>query len=400
MNTILDPANNSATNQNTADEINEVSTQLAQIKKKHDDSKKMVQAKQNEFDAVKKEIANTEEQEKLAEAPMISNQQRLQELRQAIEETKAKIDEERLTKRTYSHMLHRMEQDYIATKIKSTELEQSLKNKKEVLGLEEEKQRGSKENRLQSKSIFDNLMKNIEKEQRDRQDRIIELQKCIDNKEQSVRRRIERQRKNQEIAETAANESKDSSELKMRHHLYINKLWNNFMRKKMEKEMRASQQIDDAFKQIKTATGVTDVQSMVFRFKQREQTYTQLLTTVSDHEGRVDVLKRDNEELSKRLHDLQIDSGESIGGGADNQDTEIIQMNSDLGNIQVEYAKLQERFKRINIVNDQISKWATRVYTKFGVLTEEHGFQREPTDMPTAFAGMSGLVEKELNVLK
>ena len=175
MNTILDPANNSATNQNTADEINEVSTQLAQIKKKHDDSKKLVQAKQNEFDVVKKEIANTEEQEKLAEAPMLSNKQRLEELRAAIEETKAKIDEERLTKRTYSHMLHRMEQDYIATKIKSTELETSLKNKKEVLALEEEKQRGSKENRLQSKSIFDNLMKNIEKEQRDRQDRIIEL---------------------------------------------------------------------------------------------------------------------------------------------------------------------------------------------------------------------------------
>ena len=68
--------------------------------------------------------------------------------------------------------------------------------------------------------------------------------------------------------------------------------------------MRASQQIDDAFKQIKTATGVTDVQGMVFKFKQREQTYTQLLTTVSDSEARVDVLKRDNEELSKRLHDL------------------------------------------------------------------------------------------------
>ena len=75
----------------------------------------------------------------MAEAPMIGNQARLQELAAAIAETKAKIDEERLTKRTYSHMLHRMECDYIATKIKSTELEQSLKNKKEVLGLEEEK---------------------------------------------------------------------------------------------------------------------------------------------------------------------------------------------------------------------------------------------------------------------
>lgn len=31
------------------------------------------------------------------------------------------------------------------------------------------------------------------------------------------------------------------------------------MRKKMEKEMKNSHQIDEAFKSIKTATGVTDV---------------------------------------------------------------------------------------------------------------------------------------------
>ena len=45
---------------------------------------------------------------------------------------------------------------------------------------------------MQSKNIFDNLMKNIEKEQRDRQERILELQRCIANKEESVKRRIER----------------------------------------------------------------------------------------------------------------------------------------------------------------------------------------------------------------
>ena len=37
-----------------------------------------------------------------------------------------------------------------------------------------------------------------------------------------------------EIAEAAANENKDSSELKMRENLFIQKLWNSFMRKKME----------------------------------------------------------------------------------------------------------------------------------------------------------------------
>jgi len=117
-------------------------------------------------------------------------------------------------------------------------------------------------------------MKNIEKEQKDRQDRIIELQKCIKNKEESVQRRIERQKRNQDIAEAAANENKDASELKMRESLYIQKLWNTFMRKKMDKEMKKSAKIDEAFKTIKTTTGVTDVAEMVSKFLQREIYYT------------------------------------------------------------------------------------------------------------------------------
>lgn len=109
-----------------------------------------------------------------------------------------------------------MKKDFIASKIKCTELDESLKSKRMLLEHEVHLHRKTKEERLQSKVIFDSLMKNIEKEQRDRQERILELNKCITNKEASVNRRIERQRKNQEIAETAASENKDSSELKWR----------------------------------------------------------------------------------------------------------------------------------------------------------------------------------------
>ena len=38
--------------------------------------------------------------------------------------------------------------------------------------------------------------------------------------------------------------------------------------------MKKSQQIDNAFKEIKTETGITDVEAMVKRFLTREQTYT------------------------------------------------------------------------------------------------------------------------------
>lgn len=205
-------------------------------------------------------------------------------------------------------------------------METSVRSKRQVLDIEEGKARTTKEQKLQSKNIFDNLMKNIEKEQRDRQERILELQRCIANKEESVKRRIERQKKNQEIAETAANESKDSTELKMRNYLYINKLWNNFMKRKMHKEMVASNSIDEAFKQIKTHTGVTDVQAMVRRFQQKEENYTTLLATVSSSEARVDALKKENEQLTSMMQDLQIERKDDDEADAklDTNDAEII----------------------------------------------------------------------------
>mmetsp|Transcript_18271 Transcript_18271/g.24399 ORF Transcript_18271/g.24399 Transcript_18271/m.24399 type:complete len:91 (+) Transcript_18271:778-1050(+) len=90
----------------------------------------------------------------------------------------------------------------------------------------------------------------------------------------------------------------------MRNYLYINKLWNNFMKRKMHKEMEASRSIDEAFKQIKTHTGVTDVQAMVRRFQQKEQTYTTLLQTVSTSETKVDDLKKENENLMAKMQEL------------------------------------------------------------------------------------------------
>jgi hypothetical protein len=123
-----------------------------------------------------------------------------------------------------------------------------------------------------------------------------------------VQRRIQRQRKNQEIAEAAANENKDQSELKMRENLFIQILWDRFMKKKMENEMKNSAQIDEAFKAIKTATGVTDVQEMVKRFLTREQTYSALLISVSESDRKMDELKRHNDELRSRVHELKVDS--------------------------------------------------------------------------------------------
>lgn len=50
-----------------------------------------------------------------------------------------------------------------------------------------------------------------------------------------------------------------------------------------------------------------------------------------------------------------------------------------------QYQKLQGKYKKINIVNDQVSGWAKKVYAKFAALTEDPSLQRHPEDMVKVF---------------
>jgi hypothetical protein len=66
---------------------------------------------------------------------------------------------------------------------------------------------------------------------------------------------MDRVRRQSEIAEAAANENKDSNEIKLRENFYVQKIWSQFLKRKMEKEMKSSHLIENAFQRIRTATG-------------------------------------------------------------------------------------------------------------------------------------------------
>ena len=81
-------------------------------------------------------------------------------------------------------------------------------------------------------------MKAIDHEQKKRQERIISLQMSIKNKEEALQKRMDRVRRQSEIAEAAANENKDSNEIKLKENFQVQKLWSQFLKKKMEKEIK------------------------------------------------------------------------------------------------------------------------------------------------------------------
>jgi len=116
---------------------------------------------------------------------------------------------EKMTGMEYEHMIKRMKADLISSQLRSQELKESMKSKNDIVSEESEKQRRAKQERIQAKMKLEQIMMEIEQDQRERQERIGSLQKSIRNKEEAMKRRMERVRRQQEIAEMAANENKD-----------------------------------------------------------------------------------------------------------------------------------------------------------------------------------------------
>jgi len=162
------------------------------------------------------------------------------------------------------------------------------------------------------------------------------------------------------------------------------------MRQKMAREMQASAGIDEAFKKIKTFTGVTDVQELVHKFLTKEQTYSELLVAVADSEARIDKLKAENEHLRVRLHELKIGAEAST-----DENQTIINLEKELERYEKEAALKQEKYYNVKIISDIITGWAWRVVTKIDDnFTDE---KAGDTDIVELFSHISDKVVEALS---
>lgn len=131
----------------------------------------------------------------------------------------------------------------------------------------------------------------------------------------------------------------------------VQKLWSNFLKRKMEKEMKRTYEVEDAFQKIRAATGHTDVQEVVHKFLTREQTYSQLLMAVSENERKIDNLRKENEHWREKLHELQMQSdGEEEKKKAFSP--ELTDLDKRISELRKHLEKIQEINKKVQMTND------------------------------------------------
>lgn len=80
---------------------------------------------------------------------------------------------------------------------------------------------------------------------------------------------------------------------------------------------------------------------------------------VAENERKMDMLKKENEECTESLHQIQIDSVDIA-----KQNPEIAVLDDEILSLNKELSVAQDDAKKCEIVSDQVYGWAKRVLEK------------------------------------
>lgn len=69
--------------------------------------------------------------------------------------------------------------------------------------------------------------------------------------------------------------------------------WPSFLKKKMERELKRFSTVEDAYKRIKSSTGISDPEEIVKKYFTREKSYSELLLSIAKAEKRLEQLKNE-----------------------------------------------------------------------------------------------------------
>ena len=147
----------------------------------------------------------------------------------------------------------------------------------------------------------------------------------------------------------------------------VHKFLNQFLKLKMQREIKKFQGAEQAFQKIKAATGINDANEIVRKFLGREQTYSHLLISIAEYEKRIDSLKQQTEELSNRfskIKDEKIEREPPKKGSDQNAEQEKL------------LAEFDEKALQSNLLTTKLTLWIERNLMKLQRGTD----QRLPTE--------------------
>ena len=206
-------------------------------------------------------------------------------------------DEEEYNQKTLQKQIEKLNQDLLLLQ------KEILKVENEGKRLDKKLQRAKfNENQIRQKrnnvhSEIENINNKNKYEKSDQDLQIQYYQTIIKQKYMFIQSADERKEKQKKIAQEAKNDSNDKAEVEKRNELHLLVLYNQYLREKMNEQLKQNQQIEKTLDDIRDICGCEDLDLLVEIILLRGKRYNYCVKRVAD-------IEKDKIKLQNEVNDL------------------------------------------------------------------------------------------------
>ena len=283
----------------------ELTRVLIELKSEYDLLTRETSIKKQLIDEYNKKINMIQHANTVNEKRQEEKKESTNHIKEGIELKKNKKNEELYTKKTLSKQVDKLNKDLfiIQKEIVKNENESVLLDKKKERAKLDENIIKEKGNQVYSK-IEEQNMKN-EKNRNENELQVQYYEKIISQKSVFMQFADERKERQKKIEQEAKNDAQDKQEVEKRRKLQLLLLYNQYLRTRMNEQIKKYEDLETNYEQIRDICGTQDLETIINFIMLRNKRYNYSVQVVNDKEHRIKGLRSDIKRLKSDLVKLK-----------------------------------------------------------------------------------------------
>jgi hypothetical protein len=258
-------------------------------------------------------------------------------IKEGIELKKAKKGEELYQKKTLTKQVEKLNRDLFIIQ------KEIVKCENEAVLLEKKKERARlDENIIKEKGnqVYSKIEQQNEKNLKNKNENDLQVQyyeTVIKQKYMFMQFADERKERQKKIEQEAKNDAQDKQEVEKRRKLQLLMLYNQFLRTRMDEQLKRYEDLEDNYEKIRDICGTQDLEFIIDFVMLRNKRYNYAVQVVNEKEQKIKDLKKEIKKLNTKL--IKLKNAHIVSEKESDSRTETTVENSGLEQEEIELTK-------------------------------------------------------------
>ena len=335
---------------------------LVSLQKTYDKLRSEADAREGQQKAYQEELVTLDRLCTEARTKQTHPNQAVAQLKHEIEREEKDVKDALVQKDVFTHMIKRLSDDMLAVRQSGFGIKEQLATvEREIAACTLQLQSAKQESKHEEVKLA-KLEKQVKSRRKMQEARLAGIQKVIAERSSLVEKQEERMRMREAVMARSKFDLGAQEEQRLKRMHVIRKVYSSMLEKKITDEEESLGALETTFQKIKIVTGLSDVDEIVQKFKDRTHKTHQLHQLAEDVRERIDTLREENSRLKEQLLNMR-SNNEAIAGNREIYQ-EMDTFNKGLGKALRQCEEAKDRKVRSKVTLEQLKLAVARFRSK------------------------------------